>query len=283
MQTNKVNVDQKKFWNESKGKSWVELQPKIDSLLKPIGEAALTKLNPIEGEKIAELGCGTGTMSFLISEKIGINGLVHGFDISKPMLDYAEERRINNNIVNIRYTLADLQTYAFKENPFDALFSRFGVMFFDNPVVAFSNLRRSLKRGGRFIFACWAERLENDWIELPTEIASQFLELPPTPPEKTPGPFAFEDKGYVTSILDEAGWKNIKFENFSCAHSAGDTLDEAARFIGKMGPMSGPIENSDAETREKFFDTLTLRLSEHKTDEGVMMNFSTWIVSAVSP
>ena len=283
MQTYKVNVDQKKFWNESKGKSWVKLQPKIDSLLKPIGEAALTKLNPIRGEKIAELGCGTGTMSFLISEKIGTSGLVHGFDISKPMLDYAEKRRINNNIVNIRYTLADLQTYAFKENPFDALFSRFGVMFFDNPVVAFSNLRRSLKRGGRFIFACWAKRLENDWIELPTEIASQFLELPPTPPEKTPGPFAFEDKDYVTNILDEAGWKNIKIENFSCAHSAGNTLNEAARFLGKMGPMSGPIENSDAETREKFFETLKLRLSEYKTDEGVMMNFSTWIVSALNP
>ncbi len=282
MQTSKVNVDQKKFWNESKGKSWVELQPKIDSLLKPIGEAALSKLNPIEGEKIAELGCGTGTMSFLISKKIGKSGLVQGFDISEPMLDYAEKRRINSNLVNIKYTLADLQTYEFKENSFDALFSRFGVMFFDNPVVAFSNLRRSLKRGGRFIFACWAERLENDWIELPTEIASRFLELPPTPPEKTPGPFAFEDKEYVISILNEAGWKNVSFENFSCAHSAGRTLDEAARFLGRMGPMSGPIENSGSKTRERFFEALKLELSKYETDEGIMMNFSTWIVSALN-
>ena len=87
MQTNEVNADQKKFWNESKGKSWVELQPKIDSLLKPIGDVALSKLNPIEGEKIAEIGCGTGTMSFLISDKVGTSGSVQGFDISKPMLN----------------------------------------------------------------------------------------------------------------------------------------------------------------------------------------------------
>ncbi len=283
MQTNEVNADQKKFWNESKGKSWVELQPKIDSLLQPIGDVALSKLNPIEGEKIAEIGCGTGTMSFLISDKVGTSGSVQGFDISKPMLNYAEERRINNNLVNINYTLADLQTYKFKVNSFDALFSRFGVMFFDNPIVAFSNLRGSLKKGGRFIFVCWAERLENDWIELPTKVASRFLELPPTPPEKSPGPFAFEDKEYVASILDKAGWKSIIFENFSCAHSAGESLDEAARFLGNMGPMSGPIEASDGKTREKFFDALKLELSKYKTDEGVMMNFSTWIVSAVTP
>ena len=175
MQTNEVNADQKKFWNESKGKSWVELQPKIDSLLKPIGDVALSKLNPIKGEKIAEIGCGTGTMSFLISDKVGISGSVQGFDISKPMLDYAEERRINNDLFNINYTLADLQTYKFKANSFDALFSRFGVMFFDNPVVAFRNLRGSLKRGGRFIFVCWAERLQNDWIELPTEIGKKYF------------------------------------------------------------------------------------------------------------
>ena len=282
MQTSKVNVDQKKFWNESKGKSWVELQPKIDSLLKPIGEAALSKLNPIEGEKIAELGCGTGTMSFLISKKIGKSGLVQGFDISEPMLDYAEKRRINSNLVNIKYTLADLQIHEFKKNSFDALFSRFGVMFFDNPVVAFTNLRSSLKKGGRFIFACWAERLANDWIELPTEIASRFLEMPPTPPEKTPGPFAFEDKDYVTSILNEAGWKNVGFENFSCSHSAGRTLDEAARFLGKMGPMSGLIENSGSKMRERFYEALKLELSKYETDAGIMMNFSTWIVSALN-
>ena len=146
MQSNEVNADQKKFWNESKGKSWVELQPKIDSLLKPIGDVALSKLNPNEGEKIAEIGCGTGTMSFLISDKVGTSGSVQGFDISKPMLDYAEERRINNNLVNINYTLADLQTYKFKVNSFDALFSRFGVMFFYNTVVALTNLRGSIKK-----------------------------------------------------------------------------------------------------------------------------------------
>ena len=106
--------------------------------------------------------------------------------------------------------------------------------------------------------------------------------MPPTPPENH-WTLAFEDKEYVASILDKAGWKSIRFENFSCAHSAGESLDEAARFLGNMGPMSGPIEASDGKTREKFFDALKLELSKYKTDEGVMMNFSTWIVSAVNP
>ena len=282
METTGVNVDQRKFWNESKGKSWVELQPNIDELFKPISKKVIETLDARPGEKILDIGCGTGGMSFNLSEKVGQSGLVCGYDISHPMLEFAEKRRKERNLSNIKYVEADLQTHKFNGDIFDALFSRFGVMFFEDPVEAFRNLRKVVKKNGRIVFVCWAERLENDWIDLPTAVASRFLELPPNPPQKSPGPFAFEDKTYVKGVLEESGWSSMNFENFTCSHSSGPTLEEAARFLGKMGPMSGPVEKAGIETREKFFSALGQELEKFKTDQGVMMNFSTWIVSAVN-
>ena len=282
MEPTDVNVDQRKFWNESKGKSWVELQPNIDELFKPISEKVISTLDARSGERILDIGCGTGGMGFILSERVGQSGLVCGYDISQTMLEFAEKRRKERKIENIKYVEADLQTHKFNSDTFDALFSRFGVMFFENPVEAFNNLRGTVKKNGRIVFVCWAERLENDWIDLPTAVASRFLELPPTQPEKSPGPFAFEDKNYVKGILEESGWTNVKFENFTCSHSSGTTLEEAAKFLGKMGPMSGPVEKADPVTRDKFFSALGEELEKFKTDQGVMMNFSTWIVSAIN-
>ena len=96
-------------------------------------------------------------------------------------------------------------------------------MFFEDPVEAFRNLRKVVKKNGRIVFVCWAERLENDWIDLPTAVASRFLELPPNPPQKSPGPFAFEDKTYVKGVLEESGWSSVNYENFTCSHSSGPT------------------------------------------------------------
>ena len=138
METTGVNVDQRKFWNESKGKSWVELQPNIDELFKPISKKVIETLDARPGEKILDIGCGTGGMSFILSEKVGQSGLVCGYDISQPMLEFAEKRRKERNLSNIKYVEADLQTYKFNGDIFDALFSRFGVMFFEDPVEALS-------------------------------------------------------------------------------------------------------------------------------------------------
>ena len=169
------------------------------------------------------------------------------------------------------------------ENNYDAVFSRFGVMFFEDPIAAFKNIRKSLSSNGRLTFVCWSKREENDWINLSSNVASQFLELPPKANPKDPGPFAFEDYFYIKEILIKAGWSNIKIKAYKKKIIIGDTLDSAADFLSRMGPMSVPFENADEQTKEKVVSALKECYSKYFTPRGVEFHFSSWVVSALNP
>ena len=166
---------------------------------------------------------------------------------------------------------------------YDAIFSRFGVMFFEDPTAAFKNLKKSLVGNGRLTFVCWSNREENDWINLSSNVASQFLELPPKANPKDPGPFAFEDYFYIKEILIKAGWSDIKIKAYKKKIIIGDTLDSASDFLSRMGPMSVPFENANEQTKEKVVSALKECYSKYFTPKGVEFHFSSWIVSALNP
>ena len=275
-----INQEQKEFWNEKKGKIWVSLESNIDKMLGPLGHHAIKILNPKSGEKILDIGCGTGSTSQSLSKLVGENGLITGIDISEPILSFAKNRLENRNIKNIDFIQEDAQTFNLSNFNYDAIFSRFGIMFFEDPFFAFKNIKKSLNSRGRITFICWSNREENDWITLSSKVASQFLELPPKNNPREPGPFAFEEYSYIKEILTKSGWKNINIKNHKENIIVGKTLDHAAAFLSKMGPMSVPFENSNEKTKAKVIEALKECYSKYLIPKGVEFHFSTWIVSA---
>ena len=280
METKHINQDQKDFWNNQKGQIWVSLEQKIDSMLEPLGDETLKILAVKDGEHIIDVGCGTGTTTLKLAGLLCNNGSVTGVDISKPILECAKKKARESSANNIEFVLADAQNHDFVFESCDAIFSRFGLMFFEDPVAAFSNLRKGLKSGGRLTFVCWADRSVNDWIEVSTNIANKYLELPPKAAPRDPGPFAFEDPLYLNEVLSDAGWNEILIENFATTNVVGKSIKEAADFLSRMGPMSVPFENSEGSVQRKVIGALEECFVDYFTRRGVEMHFSTWIVIA---
>ena len=276
-----ANQEQRDFWNDIKGDLWVTLQPRIDTMLATFGDKALDTLNPQFGERILEIGCGTGTTTLALGERVGASGEILAADLSRPMLNKAIERANLCAEHAITFVEADAQVHNFPTATFDAVYSRFGVMFFDNPVAAFRNIRKAVRPGGRMAYVCWADRKANPWIRIPAGAAKAFLDLPAPPPDDAPGQFSMENEGRVQQILHDAGWSDIGLERFTVDGSIGVNAADAASFIAKMGPMSEPFALADSDTQNKTLQVIEEALTPYSNDSSVTLGFSTWIVSAI--
>lgn len=282
-ETQAANQDQHDFWNELKGDLWVDLQPRIDAMLAPFGERAMDALKLQPGEKVLEIGCGTGTTTLALADRVKSTGEILAVDISKPMLQKAVARAATIPEYPIAFQEVDAQLAAFPAGRFDAAYSRFGVMFFDDPVAAFRNIGSAVRPGGRLAFVCWADRRDNPWVRIPTGAARAHLEIPPPPPDDAPGQFSFEDEGRVRQILGDAGWEDVALERFDLDHSIGADVDDAVAYICQMGPMSEPYAEAPADVREATRAAIAGALEPYAGPGGVRLGFSTWIVTAARP
>ena len=276
-----ANQEQREFWSDIKGDLWVTLQPRIDTMLATFGDKALDTLNPQSGERILEIGCGTGTTTLALGGRVGTSGEILAADLSRPMLNKAIERANVSAEHPITFVEADAQVHSFPTATFDAVYSRFGVMFFDDPIAAFRNIRKAVRPGGRMAYVCWADRKANPWIRIPAGAAKTCLDLPAPPPDDAPGQFSMENEDRVQQILHDAGWSDIGLERFTVEGSIGSDAADAARFITKMGPMSEPFALADSDTQNKTLQVIEEALTPYSNDSGVTLGFSTWIVSAM--
>ena len=276
-----ANQEQREFWSDIKGDLWVTLQPRIDTMLATFGDKALDTLNPQSGERILEIGCGTGTTTLALGARVGSSGEILAADLSRPMLNKAIERANVSAEHPITFVEADAQVHSFPTATFDAVYSRFGVMFFDDPIAAFRNIRKAVRPGGRMAYVCWADRKANPWIRIPAGAAKTCLDLPAPPPDDAPGQFSMENEDRVQQILHDAGWSDIGLERFTVEGSIGSNAADAARFITKMGPMSEPFALADSDTQNKTLQVIEEALTPYSNDSGVTLGFSTWIVSAM--
>jgi SAM-dependent methyltransferase len=277
--TTSPNADQITYWNTRAGETWAAMQKRIDAQVGPLGLKGIEQLALSEGESVLDVGCGCGTTTFEIARRVSPSGHVTAVDISKPMLDVARRAADEAHVRNVTFLEADAQIYAFGAGSFDALFSRFGVMFFIDPVAAFKNLRAALKPGsGRLAFVCWRKLAENSWMATPLKAAMQHL--PPQPPADpfAPGPFAFADAERVKGILTQAGFGDIKITPHDEKVELG-TLQDAAEHCTRVGPLARLLsENPDAVDRVR--ETLRHTLREFETNGIVRMDAGVWIVRA---
>ena len=245
-------------WNGVIGDRWVDFQESMDERIRPFGAAAIERAQLRTGMSVLDVGCGCGDLSLDAAKRVGPAGRVVGLDVSKPMLARAAQRAAD--LSNVEFVEHDAATIAVRE-PFDALISRFGVMFFDDPVAAFKNLHAALKDAGIVAFACWQPLEKNAWAAVPRSAMLRVLPPPPTPTPGAPGPFAFADPAHVKGILAEAGFSEIAIEPFEHTIRLGKDLADAMTFVTKMGPSARLLLEAEPDVypraKEAIRETLT--------------------------
>lgn len=270
------NAAQIDYWNARTGDTWAELQAQMDRQLAPLGDRAQAALDPRPGERILDIGCGCGDTTLKLARAVGPEGEAIGLDISRPMLEVARRRAAESGL-KARFLEADAQTEAL-EGGFDGLFSRFGVMFFADPVAAFRNLLGALKPGGRLAFVCWRPAAEVPLLSLP--LAAALTVLPPLPPPAdphAPGPFAFGDAERTRRILTDAGFADIDIRPFDALVGSGG-LEETLALTQRIGPLGNLLRESPDRAPEAI-DAVREALRRHDGPDGVKLKGAVWIVT----
>jgi len=274
------NREQVTFWNEQAGRRWVAMQRDLDAQLEPFGNAVVGKLGLVSGERVLDVGCGAGATSLMLAERVRPRQVV-GIDISGPLLERARQR--GEGIENLRFENADAQTFAFAAASYDAVFSRFGVMFFADPIAAFSNLRKALRTGGKLGFVCWRAMRDNPSFTLPLEVALPFLPEPPQPPEPgAPGAFALADENRTREILERAGYGDIEISphDAELLFAGRSDLEGAVDLALQVGPLSRAIPTLPETTLAQGRSAVRDAFAPYHSASGVTLPSATWIVTA---
>ncbi len=268
------NEDQIEYWNDNAGLKWAEQQAALDAFLAPVTSLLMDAAAIAPGERVLDIGCGTGETT-LIATDAGAD--VTGVDVSEPMLELARSR--SNGSAQL--VLADASEYRADEG-FDLIMSRFGVMFFEDPVAAFTNIKANLKPGGRMVFACWQSPKVNHWVMVPMQAIKPLLpEAPETDPH-APGPFAFADDDRLKKILAEAGFGDVAMTPHSvdiCMSQSGG-VDGAVYFSSQIGPASRALGEVDEALKPQLLAALKEALSPYDDNGRVAVPGGIWIVQA---
>ena len=282
MANGQTNAEQIEYWNERGGPQWVKLQERLDAQIGPLGLVALEQAAAQPGESVLDVGCGCGHTALALADRVGPHGSVTGIDVSRPMLGRARERQQEQQLRHLSFLHADAQTHRFEPESVDLIFSRFGVMFFEDAAQAFGNLRTALRPGGRLCFLCWQELQKNDWVRVPLQAAAQHVPLPPRPEPGTPGPFSLADPDRVRAILDSAGFRNVGCQPHETDISVGGAtgVDGAVAFLLAIGPVASLLRESDAETRSRVAEAIRSALLPYADGDSVYLSSATWVVQA---
>ena len=277
-----VNKNQKDFWSGKGGDIWVERQNAMDTMLSPLGEAALNKLNFNEEENVLDIGCGCGHTTLNIAKRIGPSGNVTGLDISEPMLKRAKESAVEMSITNTLFKCVDVQTEDLGDQIYSAAFSRFGVMFFEDSIAAFKNINKSLISGGYLSFVCWQSPAVNPWQSLFIQEVKKFLDLP-SPPPRSPGPFAFMESEYVSSILEESKFQDITIEGHEAEVNmfSGRSLSDSVKDYISINPVVTQMLKESSENQiAEIVNSGIEAFSPYYSEKGLIFPSATWLVTA---
>ena len=268
--------DMAAYWDRA-GRVWVEHQALLDRIMAPIAQAVVDVAGPVNGEAVLDVGCGSGATTFAAAWRVGPTGRAVGVDISPALVELARTRAGEDGIESAQFLLADAQTHAFQPE-FDAIVSRFGVMFFPDPVAAFANLRTALKPGGKLAFAAWRSPEENPLSQVPLRAAAPFLPETPRFEKDAPGRFAFADPDRVRGILADAGWRDIAIAPLDT--TAPLSFDELMTMSLRVGPLNPILKDADEDLRDTIWDAVAIALEPYVKEGVAQMTSACWLVTA---
>ena len=244
------NTDEIRFWNRRGGSQWRDHQSHFDTLFSGVTERLLGYAATRPGESVMDIGCGSGDTTTRLAKAVGPAGCVTAIDVSVPLLSAAHSRIEAHRLTNVELCEADAQTMALSARA-DAIVSRFGVMFFSDPVAAFANLRAHTRAGGRLAVAAWGAFEDNPWFSWPFEVATDVLgPVPPRDP-RSPGPTAFGDADYVLDILSAAGWQNGQVHRQSVWLQVDGSAHRAGELAADLGPVSRVYKTHPPSAEQK--------------------------------
>ncbi len=278
------NAEQISYWNGEAGQRWAERDDLMARLLAPLADALLDHAGIEGSQRALDIGCGGGSQSLALAQRLGADASVLGVDVSTPLLEVARRKIDSEGSGHARldFLLADAADYAFEPASFDLLFSRFGVMFFTDPEMAFRNLRQALRPDGRLVFCCWQSLADNDWVRIPLQAALQHLPAPVMLDPSEPGPFAFADADRVRRILQSSGFSAIDIHSHRPRINFGESPSvlDSAREITMIGPVSRLMAEQPAETLEAVFTSVAAALEPFYQQGQVSLPGAVWFVSA---
>ncbi|WP_323798828.1 methyltransferase domain-containing protein [Parasphingorhabdus sp.] len=272
-------------WAGDMGLKWLASLSLFEEMIAPIGDALLARADYQAGETVIDLGCGGGATTLAIAQAVAPSGKVMGVDISPDLVSAARERAVKSGAPNIEFTCADASTVQLADAPYDRLFSRFGSMFFEDPVSAFSNLRGLVRKGGRIDLAIWGPPRDNLWMMEMMGVVRNHVEVPPAVP-RAPGPFAFEDLEYLGEIMDGSGFTDMDVVAYQGLQPVGgvDATPEKAVAFALSAMAAGRLLSDKGEA---ILAAATSELTDvfarhHVPGKGVMMQGKAWLVSAIA-
>jgi len=279
-----ANRAQAEHWNSAAGAGhWVTNQARHDRMLEPfmtmiLGEAAISS-----GDRVLDAGCGCGATT-RAAALLAAPAAVAGIDLSAAMLARASADARSAQLLNASFIEGDAQIYPFERASFDVVISRFGLMFFDDPVAAFTNLRRATQDGGRIVFVCWQPMTANPWLLVPGAALAEHVPLPAPGSPDAPGMFALADPSRVRGILTGAGWREI---DIAPAHTpilvgGGGTVDDAVEFLRGGSMARSALASADPATEQQALASVRSALLPHTDSDGVRLGAAAWIVRGLA-
>jgi SAM-dependent methyltransferase len=269
--------EQKKLWDGLGGQAWVEAQEVLDRLFKPFEDLLVESVSAKSPNAVPDVGCGTGSTTLAIARLLGAKGSCVGIDISEPMTAAAQSRAEREDLP-ARFICADAQRYALDPVSIDMIVSRFGVMFFDDPVAAFANLRRAARDTAALRLITWRSAAENPFMTTAERAAAPLLPDLPVRRADGPGQFAFADAQRVSNILTGGGWTHVDLQPID----VGCTLleSELVRYTTQLGPVGRMLQGADDTTRARVIDTIRPAFDSYVRGSEVEFTAACWVVSA---
>lgn len=267
-------------WKGQVGDRWLKYVDQFEAMLLAIGEAVIAEAGFKGDENVADIGCGGGATSFAIARLLGDGGQVTGVDIAPQLIDEAVKRAASQGLSNAHFECGDGQVFTPSRAPFDRLFSRFGVMFFDDTLAAFTNMRSWLKPGGEMVFATWAAPQFNPWMTQMGGITAKYVAVPPQDPEG-PGPFRLTDESATKAMMEQAGFSNItirRWEGDQYIGGKGSSPEDALQYALNGLEIGKALADLDEATKAQAVQELTELFESNYRDGSVTLQASALFV-----
>lgn len=280
---NKVDLHAKTEQGESwdrEAELWVREAERFDAMNGAFGRAVLEAAQLHPGERVLDVGCGNGATTLDAGRQLSPGGEAVGVDIAAPMLKLARSRADAAGLSNVQFLEADAQTHEFEKGEFDVVISRFGVMFFEDPVAAFTNLGHALGSGGRLAIACWQDVLQSEWTAVIGGAAAAHLGFPDFGTPGAPGPFSFANSERLEQTVSSAGFPEITIEAITKPMWMGDDAEDVTTFFTSLEIVREWFGGKPQEKVDAAIDAVREALAPYVGPQGVVMSGTAWLLTA---